>query len=335
MSPKRLGLGLVDSCWRSLLRLAGAARQCAEPVEFGSFRFGDGDEGSLNSFLQPRPGSHTVSFTLGRNNRRLFPPTDTPRFHIDDFIRVSYARGSGLPLGVRTLIQGYLPYCFGSVYARKWGRAFAVTHLAQSLDGKIATLSGDSNWIGSRGNFLHAHRMRALCDSVLIGSKTLRRDHPQLTVRHVRGDNPKRIVLGSSGEGIESLTPSRADPVLLIGTENGSLNEGVRTLPLPRDNGFIPTLTILKALFDLGIYSVYIEGGGLTASRFLEENMVDVLQLHISPMIIGSGVSSFSLPPAQDISSSVHFRSHYFVRVDDAVMLIATLEGAEREGSRL
>ncbi len=323
MSQKGVGSGLRDSCWRSLLRLSEAVRKCAEPVGFGSFSFGGREEVSLNSLLEPHPGSYTIAVALGIGRRFLGSRKDLPQFCVEDFIRVLSRNGGSIPEEAGALVRSYLPYCFGSVYARKRGRSFAVAHLAQSLDGRIATPAGDSNWIGSPGNLVHAHRMRALSDAVLIGSRTLKRDRPQLTVRHVQGNNPRRIILGSGFDGIERLSPSELNPVLFLGAENGLHAEGLRCLDLPRVKGFIPTPSILDALYRLGIFSVFIEGGGITVSRFLEEKTIDILQLHISTMIIGSGISSFSLPAVRDISSSLHFQSHIYVPVDDGVMLIA------------
>jgi diaminohydroxyphosphoribosylaminopyrimidine deaminase/5-amino-6-(5-phosphoribosylamino)uracil reductase len=74
-----------------------------------------------------------------------------------------------------------------------------------------------------------------------------------------------------------------------------------------------------------GIRSVYIEGGALTTSRFLGEGNVDVLQVHISPLIMGSGLSSFRLPPVPDVVSSLRLAYHAFMPVDDGMMIVGTV----------
>jgi len=324
---------LTKSCWKALLLLSEAVRKFKEPIEFCSFGFGAGEDIAMNSLLDPHLDYFTVTVVLGHKHIDCSADKTQSLFRLNNFIHVSKIRSRPLPRHILQLVRIYLPYCFSSLYARKWKRAFAVSHLVQSLDGRIATPSGDSKWIGSHGNFVHAHRMRALSDGVLIGSRTLRRDKPQLTVRHVNGDNPIRIILGSTAEGIESLTQASPDPILLIGARNRTEGKSIRSLLLRRDNDFISTSLILKALFECGIYSVYIEGGAITASRFLKENNIDILQMHISPMIIGSGVNSFSLPPIQNISSSLRLKSHFFIPVDDAIMLIATLERPDQKGN--
>src|SRR3712207_3178154 len=72
---------------------------------------------------------------------------------------------------------------------------FVVGRLAQTLDGRIATLSGSSQWIGGRGDILHTHRLRALCHAVVVGAGTVRQDDPLLTTRECPGPSPVRVVL--------------------------------------------------------------------------------------------------------------------------------------------
>src|SRR6185436_19891987 len=89
----------------------------------------------------------------------------------------------------RPLLELYLPIC-GATPARP----MTVGHLGQSLDGFIATPSGDSQFVTGPENILHLHRMRALSDAVVVGAGTVAADDPQLTTRHVRGPNPMRVV---------------------------------------------------------------------------------------------------------------------------------------------
>jgi diaminohydroxyphosphoribosylaminopyrimidine deaminase/5-amino-6-(5-phosphoribosylamino)uracil reductase len=211
------------------------------------------------------------------------------------------------------------------MHAKRWKRAFAISHFAQSLDGRIATLAGDSKWIGNQANLIHAHRMRALCDGILIGAKTLITDKPQLTVRHVPGTNPTRIVLGAAFDHIDYLRAVSEAPICVISSQPVSGPEDVATVMLERQNGLISTTEILEALYQLGIYSVYIEGGATTTSHFLRERSLDVVQLHIAPMIFGSGLSAFAMPSIQQASESLRFASHTYVPVDGDIMFVGTL----------
>ncbi len=87
------------------------------------------------------------------------------------------------------LLDLYLPICGGTQ-----ARPVTVGHLGQSLDGFIATHSGDSQFVTGSENLVHLHRMRALCAAVVVGAGTVAADDPQLTTRLVRGPNPLRVI---------------------------------------------------------------------------------------------------------------------------------------------
>ena len=87
-------------------------------------------------------------------------------------------------------------------------------------------------------------------------------------------------------------------------------------------NGLIATSTILRELYEHGIRSVYIEGGATTTSAFLAEGNIDVLQLHISPMIIGPGINSFSKPGVRSVMDSVRFERHLYRSIGDGMMFV-------------
>ncbi len=319
----------VEQSWNSLLRVRKAVDLREEPFGLLYFRLEAASGGRPVSIDRPfRASSQAGPVVAVLQDPSLAAPADSRAdavFSIEDLIRVRIVRSGGLPLPVLQLFKTYLPYVFSSVHARRLGRAFAVTHLAQSLDGRIATLSGDSKRIGGPSNLVHAHRMRALADGVIIGSRTLRRDHPRLTVRYVEGAQPARIVLASSPEGLGAMAGIDGGPVYLVGGDGHAAPPGVAIVPIRGANGHIPTSEILRELLKRGIRSVYIEGGALTASRFLGEGNVDVLQVHIAPMILGSGLTAFRLPPVPDVASSLHLAYHEFTPVDDGMMIVGTM----------
>jgi diaminohydroxyphosphoribosylaminopyrimidine deaminase/5-amino-6-(5-phosphoribosylamino)uracil reductase len=319
---------IVKSCWRSLLLLAREVRNYDNPIDMCSLRFGSHEAVKINSLFPPRPDCHRVTIVLNPLHpaSQKGPEETGACFALNDLIHVSECYPVSLSQNLKHLIEIYLPYCIVSLYAKKRKTAFAVSHFAQSLDGRIATSSGESKWIGTHGNFIHAHRMRALCDGVVIGSKTLDRDKPRLTVRHVEGQNPTRIILGSSVNNIDCMTRACRDPILQIGTESHIKNKLLDFLKSDSVNGTIPTSHILKALFHRGIHSVYIEGGASTTARFLREKTLEVLQLHISPMMLGSGVNTLTLPTVRFVSSSIRFKAHRFYPVDDGIMFIGTVK---------
>ncbi len=318
----------VETGWASLLRIREAVDLCDGPIGQCYVRL-EAQKGSrfvsLNRPLRASPRSGPVVAVLLDPALPVPPPSRADAvFSIDGLIGVRIVRSDGLPRPVVQLFKTYLPYAFSSMRARQLGRAFAVSHFAQSLDGRIATLAGDSR-IGSPSNLVHAHRMRALSDGVIIGSRTLRRDKPRLTVRHVEGTQPARIVLASSNEGLGALAGIEGGDVYRVGGNGDPAPPGVNVVRLHGSNGSIPTSDILRELFERGIRSVYIEGGALTTSRFLGEGNVDIVQVHIAPMILGSGLTAFRLPPVPDVASSFRFSDHDFTPVDDGIMIVGTV----------
>ena len=87
---------------------------------------------------------------------------------------------------------------YGPLCAIPPGQDFAIAHLAQSLDGRIATAGGESQWLTGEADLRHTHRLRALADAVIVGAGTVRQDNPRLTVRHCSGDQPVRVVLDAN-----------------------------------------------------------------------------------------------------------------------------------------
>nr|MBX2825392.1 RibD family protein [Gammaproteobacteria bacterium] len=215
----------------------------------------------------------------------------------------------------------YLPYALLPCFAARHQRTFAISHFAQTLDGRIATHNGDSRWVGNQENLLHAHRMRALCDAILIGANTLRRDQPRLTVRHVKGDNPLRVVIGN---GAVCDNHECDDGMLHIQTRHspGTCNANCAHLSVPSAGDTLDCPAILQALYQRGIQSVYIEGGARTTSAFLQQQMIDQVQVHIAPRILGSGLSGFALGKIDAMNQAMDFRNPRFVPVGDAVMFI-------------
>ncbi|MEM6317678.1 MAG: RibD family protein [Bacteroidota bacterium] len=225
-------------------------------------------------------------------------------------------------------LQKYLPYALLPLKAKRLGRAISVTHFAQTLDAKIATLSGDSKWIGNAENLTHAHRMRALCSGVLVGCRTVEFDNPKLTVRHVVGPNPTKIILGSPKKNLTDLVENTVEEkIVIFGKLAGQEASKVAFYPLPYDvtTAIISPQAILEKLFELGIETVYIEGGAKTTSNFLNAGAVDVLQLHFAPLIFGSGKTSIELPSIDMVKEAIQFSEYHFLPFGDSMMFTGFL----------
>lgn len=199
------------------------------------------------------------------------------------------------------LLTLYLPVC--SATAR---RPITIGHLGQSLDGFIATHSGDSQFVTGDDNVVHMHRLRALCDAVVVGAGTVAADDPQLTTRRVPGPNPLRVVIDPE----RRLSPSRrvftdgAAPTLYVchrsRVAHGETTLGAADIAVIDDetSGASDAAQVLALLRARGCARVFVEGGGITVSSFLEANLLDRLQITIAPVLIGNGRPAIRLSPA-------------------------------------
>jgi len=224
---------------------------------------------------------------------------------------------------ILTFFRIYLPLLLGGHRARQAGRVFISAHLAQTLDGRIACCNGHSQWISNEANLHHAHRLRALHPAVVVGARTVEHDDPQLTVRHVEGENPVRVILNASGSVLDAGTPYRVfegdgstvlcSPARAVRLAREKKPDGVRVVPLAcREDALISPETICRALRRCGLHSVFVEGGAFTLSRFLELGLIDVLHIHVAPMILGSGINSISLPEVKKVQEGRPVQMEHF-----------------------
>jgi diaminohydroxyphosphoribosylaminopyrimidine deaminase/5-amino-6-(5-phosphoribosylamino)uracil reductase len=187
-----------------------------------------------------------------------------------------------------------------------------VGRLAQTLDGRIATLSGSSQWIGGRGDILHTHRLRALCHAVVVGAGTVRHDDPRLTTRHCTGPDPVRVVLDTDRRlGPDYGVFRSGPPTLLLCASDAEGPDRLGTaevIRLPREPlGGLSIPAILAALAARRLTRIYVEGGGVTVSRFLAAGCLDRLHVTVAPVLLGSGIPAFTLPAAARIADGLRF----------------------------
>lgn len=203
-----------------------------------------------------------------------------------------------------------------------------VGRLAQTLDGRIATASGSSQWIGGAGDLLHTHRLRALCHAVVVGAGTVRHDDPRLTTRLCAGPDPVRVVIDADRRlGTDYRVFREAPPTLFLVADDApgpGMHGEAEVLPMPRDPvGGLQPAAVLRALAARGLTRVFVEGGGVTVSRFLAAGCLDRLHVTVAPVLLGSGIPAFTLPEAARIADGMRFAWRHYNLGEDVLFDIA------------
>lgn len=202
------------------------------------------------------------------------------------------------PVG-QAILDLYLPLLAGP--------ELVIGQMGQSLDGRIATETGASHYVTGPEDLDRLHRLRALCDAVVVGANTVASDDPQLTVRRVDGENPVRVVLdpGARLDPGHRLFTDGAAPTLVVhrdgvdGVRASTFSKAgveVLTVPVHAESDEIDLTALLRTLRARGLARVLVEGGGITVSNFLRAGLLDRLHIVVAPMLIGSGRPSISLP---------------------------------------
>lgn len=197
----------------------------------------------------------------------------------------------------RDLLDLYLPLLPPEPTA-----TLTLAHLGQSLDGFIATTRGESRYITGPANIRHLHCLRALADAVLVGAETVAVDDPRLTTRLVPGDNPVRVILDPRRRlPLErQVFQDGAAPTLLICAAGPTTprNWGqAEVVPVAATGeGRLRLDALVAELHRRGLRRLFVEGGGLTVSRFLAAGLLDRLHLAVAPLMIGEGRRGLSLP---------------------------------------
>jgi diaminohydroxyphosphoribosylaminopyrimidine deaminase / 5-amino-6-(5-phosphoribosylamino)uracil reductase len=221
--------------------------------------------------------------------------------------------GSTVSRDVELVLDLYMPLCVGA------GRdALTIAHLAQTLDGRVAIASGESQFITGEEDLVHCHRLRALCDVIVVGRHTVEADDPQLTTRRCTGPSPVRAVIDPArrlGEAHRVFQDETGTTLLFCATGaagDGSRHGRAEVIALDAVGGRLPVLAIVAELQSRGLRRIYVEGGGVTVSRFIEAGALARLQVTLAPTLFGSGRPSFTLPEIQGLSQAVKLSWRHF-----------------------
>jgi diaminohydroxyphosphoribosylaminopyrimidine deaminase / 5-amino-6-(5-phosphoribosylamino)uracil reductase len=199
-------------------------------------------------------------------------------------------------------------------------KPFVLLKIAQSMDGFIAPQDGNSKWITGEESRTESHRLRALTDAIMVGAGTLIADDPELTVRHVAGDQPWRILMTDTlnfSTEAKLFTDIHQSKTMVFATENASntrsvlgtlKRRGIETVFVKENNmGRADINDVLLKLWNRGVYSLMVEGGAALYSSFLQSGNVNRIDLFTAGKVFGTGISTFRNIPVQSVDSAQHF----------------------------
>jgi 5-amino-6-(5-phosphoribosylamino)uracil reductase/diaminohydroxyphosphoribosylaminopyrimidine deaminase/5-amino-6-(5-phosphoribosylamino)uracil reductase len=220
-------------------------------------------------------------------------------------------------------------------------RPEVTVHYAQTLDGRIATRTGQSQWIGGEASLRFAHQLRAQHDAVMVGVGTVLADNPRLTVRLVEGRSPLRVVLDSTLRiPLDSTVLTDGAAPTLIATTPRAPSERVDTLPRPGvdllvigedEEGHVDLAELLTQLKDRGTRSVLLEGGRQLITTALRERLVDRLVVCISPLVLGSGIDAVGDLGVDRLAEALTFTDTCFSRLGDDIIFDGTIRRVKGE----
>lgn len=177
------------------------------------------------------------------------------------------------------------------------GLPFIIYKSAMTLDGKIATETGDSRWVSNESSRQYVHQLRDLCDVIMVGSETLLKDNPALTCRLPNGKDPVRLIVDGKlriNEDAQVLSSSKFSPCIIATTQSAAKEKIDRLQSINQVEVWqydslqhVPLETLMRDLIKRGWTSVLLEGGGGLAGAMLKEGLVDKLEFFIAPKLVG------------------------------------------------
>lgn len=188
-------------------------------------------------------------------------------------------------------------------------RPKVILSAAMTLDGKIATKIGDSK-LSSKQDKVRIHKLRSKVDAILVGSNTVKRDNPILSVRYTKGKNPLRIILDSKAEihpKSQIIKTCKKIPTILAVSKKASrrnisnLKKYSLEIVVVGENK-VNIKTLLKVLSKKKIKTLLVEGGGTVNWEFIKQGLVDEVIVTITPYLVG-GEKAISLVDGEGFST--------------------------------
>ncbi|MGM0738396.1 MAG: bifunctional diaminohydroxyphosphoribosylaminopyrimidine deaminase/5-amino-6-(5-phosphoribosylamino)uracil reductase RibD [Bacteroidota bacterium] len=255
---------------------------------------------------------------------------------------IAYLRSKGITVTTGVLEEDARKLNEVFIFNMRFGKPYVILKVAQTLDGYIAAPDGDARWISGEKAREMVHRWRSEYDAVMVGRNTALLDNPRLTVRHVSGRQPRRIVIDGPGALPRELhlfsdihenktihvtcnpkvAEQTGDPALGLLQPDYFRGQTVHVSEL---NGHCNLEQAITRIGELGVSSILVESGSQLASAMIRDNLVDKLQLFIAPQMLGGGTRSIIGLGIERMSDIIGFRSAGWTRVGDDMLFTGYL----------
>jgi diaminohydroxyphosphoribosylaminopyrimidine deaminase/5-amino-6-(5-phosphoribosylamino)uracil reductase len=205
-------------------------------------------------------------------------------------------RGAGIEVVVGVEEAACRQLNEGFIHRILYKRPLGILKYAMTLDGKIATISGNSTWVTGKEARAHVHQLRAACDAVVVGGNTVRQDNPFLTSHHPDAHNPLRVVMSRTlNLPVDAHLWQIADAPTLVLTEVGAnpdfqaqlLKRGVEVVELTP----LTPRQVMTYLYERQLSSVLWECGGILAASAISDRAVQKILAFIAPKIVGGKIA--------------------------------------------
>ncbi|MEE2640553.1 MAG: bifunctional diaminohydroxyphosphoribosylaminopyrimidine deaminase/5-amino-6-(5-phosphoribosylamino)uracil reductase RibD [Planctomycetota bacterium] len=222
-------------------------------------------------------------------------------------------------------------------------KPWVIAKYAMTMDGRIATRSGDSQWISNESSRRRVHQLRGQVDGILVGSRTVIRDNPTLTARPTGPRQPTRMVMDSQALlPLDShlLETAREIPVQVFSHQDAD-SQKIKAI---RDAGAEVLQTelgpgeridwILREMGQRQMSYLLVEGGGGLLGEFFQAGEIDEVQCYVAPRIVGNGISPANFAGPDNMSDSLDFQLHEVEQLDDNLLMRCVSPSSLRFGEK-
>lgn len=316
----------------------GGAHAERHAIQDAERRYGDDALKNATLYVNLEPCSHhgktppCVDEILAQGIPRVIVGTEDP-FPAVSGEGIRRLRDGGVDVTVGILEKECRRFNEAFIHHVRTARPLVSLKMAQTLDARIAGASGASRWISGESSRQRVHHWRATMDGVMVGTATAAQDDPALTVRHVEGRQPIRVVLDRSGRldpNLQIFTDDHVRHTVVFTASNARLayekaieRLGARVRRVPDTENGLNLRAVLKELGRDGgadgrpMQSLLVEGGASLAASLLREDLADRLYLFIAPKVLGSGRLSIDDIGIEEMDEALTFAQHEWEMIGD------------------